>query len=74
MLNAELSQDYIPIEDVAGSIKVYDFESAKQLTYPNVPVGPNSFCDPRDPLDAECPPPKYFDTQLVTKPLPTEKK
>jgi hypothetical protein len=57
--------EYITIEDISDSIKVYDLETAQQLTYQGVAVGPNSFADQRDQPDQECPPPKYFDPAML---------
>jgi hypothetical protein len=65
---------YINIADISDSIKVYDLDTAQQLTLPGgFAVGVNSFSDRRDPFDKECPPPRYFDTAMILKPLPTNK-
>ena len=70
------SQDVIQISDDVQAPRSFDLESAIpfSLPTPKVSCGPNSFADPRDPIQAECPAPAHFSTKQLLQPLPSEKR
>lgn len=54
-------------------VKVFDEESARLFTAQGIQTAPNSFSDPTLPVDATCPPPKYFSNDKLLVPLATTK-